>query len=206
MKGSIEMGYTKAQREAKLAEQGFVKNETETINANNIKQVEKKKLKLDDSVSILVSSNVFGLLTYVNHKTGDKYQWSKMGEVQSLYVSDIRAMKSNQQRFLEENWILIEGIADKDEAYENVDLDDVYETLQISHYYNNRLCPKNIGDIFNWSATDIREKVPKMNSGVKESLVVRANELIKSGVLDSISKLKALEEVLGCELAAPDKE
>jgi hypothetical protein len=198
------MGYTREQRQAKLAEQSEIKSEDSVVKVNNSTK-DKKKLKLDDSVSILVSSNVFGLLTYVNHKTGDKYQWSRMGEIQSLYVSDIRAMKSNQQRFLEENWILIEGIADIDEAYDDVELDDIYDALQISHYYNNRLCPKDIGEIFNWSASDIRAKVPKMNSSIKESLVVRGNELIKSGVLDSISKLKALEEVLGCELAAPEE-
>ena len=161
------MGYTKAQREAKLAEQAKsnVKDEGNTEIKNT-----KKKLKLDDSVSILVSSNVLGLLTYVNHKTGDKYQWNKIGEVQSLYVSDIRAMKSNQQRFLEENWILIEGIADLDEEYEGVDIDDVYDALQISHYYKNRLCPKDIGEIFNWSSSDIKAKVPKMTQTVKESI------------------------------------
>lgn len=192
------MAYTKAMREAKLAEQENNKT-TETKKS-------KKKLRLDDTVSILVSSNVFGLLTYVNHKTGDKYQWSKIGEVQSLYVSDIRAMKSNQQRFLEENWILIEGIADLDEEFEGVDIDDVYEALQISHYYKNRLCPKDIGEIFNWSASEIRAKVPKMTQTVKESLIVRANELIKAEILDSIAKVKALEEVLGCELASPDED
>lgn len=196
------MGYTKAQREAKLAEQAKsnVKDEGNTEIKNT-----KKKLKLDDSVSILVSSNVLGLLTYVNHKTGDKYQWNKIGEVQSLYVSDIRAMKSNQQRFLEENWILIEGIADLDEEYEGVDIDDVYDALQISHYYKNRLCPKDIGEIFNWSSSDIKAKVPKMTQTVKESIIIKANELIKSEVLDSISKVKALEEALNCELAAPDE-
>jgi len=203
------MGYTKAQREAKLAEQANNKIENNTATEDikvGTKSIVKKKLRLDDSVSILVSSNVFGLLTYINHKTGDKYQWSKIGEVQSLYVSDIRAMKSNQQRFLEENWILIDGIADLDEEYEDVDIDDVYEALQISHYYKNRLCPKDIGEIFNWSASDIKAKVPKMTQTVKESLIVRANELIKSEVLDSISKVKALEEALNCELASPDDE
>lgn len=202
------MGYSKAQRDAKLAEQEKAKTDntnTET-SKSEVKSTPKKKLRLDDGVSILVSSNVFGLLTYVNHKTGDKYQWSKIGEVQSLYVSDIRAMKSNQQRFLEENWILIEGIADLDEDFEDVKIDDIYDALQISHYYKNRLCPKDIGEIFNWSASDIKLKVPKMTQTVKESLIVRANELIKSGVLDSISKLKALEAVLNCELASPDDD
>lgn len=203
------MAYTKEQRLQKLAEQkdNDVENNISKEDVKTeIKPIIKKKLRLDDHVSILVSSNVFGLLTYVNHKTGDTYKWSKIGDIQSLYVSDIRAMKSNQVRFLEENWILIDSIADSDSEFDGVSDDDIYDALQISHYYKNRLCPKNIGEIFNWSASDIREKVPKMTRTVKEALVVRGNELIKSGVLDSISKVKALEEVLSCELASPDEE
>jgi len=202
------MGYTKQQRSEKLAEQANANQENKiaTVSDEKVEIKPKKKLRLDDSVSLLVSSNVFGILTYVNHKSGDTYRWGKIGDTQSLYVSDIRAMKSNQQRFLEENWIMIEGIADLDEDYECVDTDDIYEALQISHYYKNRLCPKNIGEIFNWSVADIKAKVPKMTKTVKESLIISANELIKSGVLDSISKVKALEEVLNCELASPDEE
>jgi hypothetical protein len=45
-----------------------------------------------------------------------------------------------------------------------------------------------------------------MTQTIKESLIVHANELIKSGILDSISKVKSLEEVLNCELASPDDE
>jgi hypothetical protein len=115
-------------------------------------------------------------------------------------------MKSNQPRFLEENWILIEGIADLDDDYEDVEIDEIYDALQISHYYKDRLCPKNLSEIFNWSVAEIKDKVPRMTKTVKESLVIRANELIKAEILDSISKVKALEEVLGCELTSPDEE
>lgn len=207
------MAYTKAMREQKLAEQEKNKVENNLINKDIKPEVKstksiprKKKLRLDDHISILVASNVFGLLTYVNHKSGDKYQWQKMGDVQNLYVSDLRAMKSNQVRFFEENWILIEGIADSDEEFNEVTDDDIYDALQITQYYKDRLCPKNIGEIFNWSNSDIKSKVPKMAQTAKESLVVRANELIKSGVLDSMSKVKALEEVLNCELTSPDED
>ncbi len=163
---------------------------------------EKKRLKLDDNVSLLVASNVFGELIYINHKTGDKYTWKSMGDVQSLYVSDIRAMKSNQRKFLEENWIVIDGIADTSDEYTDVDVTEIYETLQISNYYKNFLCPTNLNDVFNWSVEDIRNKVSKMPVSTKETIAIRANELIRAGIIDSIAKVKALEEVIGCELAS----
>lgn len=184
-------------------DESITKSETKTESVSEVKEKKikpKQKLSLNDNVSISVSSNVPGLLTYVNHKTGDIYKWSTFGEVQSLYVSDIRAMKSNQPRFLEENWIMIEGIADLDEAYEDVDIDEVLDALKVSHYYENALCPKTINEIFNWSPDDIKIKVPKMKQSTKDTIVIRANELIAEGILDSNKKIKALEESLGCEL------
>lgn len=174
-------------------------------NSTEVKS-EKKKLKLDDNVSILVASNIFGELVYINHKTGDKYTWQNMGDIQSLYVSDIRAMKSNQRKFLEENWIVITGIADTSDIYDDVDLNDIYEALQISSYYKEFLCPSNLNDVFNWSVDEIRKKVSKMPTSTKETIAIRANELIKDGILDSIKKVKVLEEVIGCELASMDDD
>lgn len=183
------------------------KNVDDMVNATtDLKVSTRKKLKLDDNVSLLVSSNIFGELIYINHKTGDKYTWENMGDVQSLYVSDIRAMKSNQRKFLEQNWIVIDGIADTSEEYEGVDVTEIYEALQISNYYKNFLCPSNLNDVFNWSVEDIRNKVPKMPVSTRETIAIRANELIKSGIIDSIAKVKVLEEVIGCELASEDDD
>lgn len=193
-------------RATKTVENTTVSNGTNTDVKVDTVVKDKKKLKLDDNVSILVASNIFGELIYVNHKTGDKYTWETMGDVQSLYVSDIRAMKSNQRKFLEENWIVITGIADTSDEYENVDLTEIYEALQISNYYKEFLCPSNLNDVFNWSVDEIRNKVSKMPTSTKETIAIRANELIKAGIIDSISKVKVLEEVIGCELASEDDD
>ena len=43
-----------------------------------------------------------------------------------------------------------------------------------------------------------------MSESVKRSAIIRANDKIKDGSLDSIKKVKLLEEVLGCELTSPE--
>lgn len=175
--------------------------DTKKTTTKSTKPVVKKRLKLADDVLIAVKSNVFGRLTYINHKTGDETRWENFGEVQPLSVGDLRAMKAKQLSFFKENWITIDGIEEADEEFDDVEVDEIYDALQISKYYSNFLCPDNINEIFNWSVADIKNKIPRMTKSVQESIVVRANELIKEGILDSISKVKALEEVLGCELA-----
>ena len=63
--------------------------------------------------------------------------------------------------------------------------------------------PDDIGEIFNWSPDKIREILPKLTSSMKTSVIIRANELIENGTLDSISRVKAIEESLNCVLASP---
>jgi len=175
-----------------------------TVEKVETKNITKKKLRLDDNVLISVKSNRFGELIYINHKTGDETRWENFGDVQPLSVGDLRAMKAKQLTFFKENWITIEGIEDADDDYDDVEIEEIYEALQISQYYDEYLCPKDINKVFNWTTDEMKNKIPRMTKSVKESILVRANELIKLNILDSMSKVKALEEVLGCELTSSE--
>ena len=217
------MGYTRAQREAnakKKAEAEEKKNivketeevvepKTETkveekVETTKIKSVPKRRLKLDDDVLLSVKSNVFGRLIYINHKNSDETQWEEYGEIQPLSVGDLRAMKAKQPDFFKENWITIVGIESADDDYDDIDMSEIYESLMISQYYQKSECPDDLNDVFSWSVDKIRETLPKMTASVKTSIIIRANELIENGSLDSISKVKAIEEALNCTLTSPE--
>lgn len=164
----------------------------------------KKKIKFSDDTLISVKSNVFGTLIYINHKTGDEVRWDNFGETQTLSVGDLRAMKAKQLAFYKENWIVFEGIEDSSEEYEDIDVQDIYDVLQVSQYYKNYLCPNDLNEVFNWTTTEMRNKIPRMTKSVREAIAIRANELITEGILDSMSKVKTLEEILNCQLASDD--
>lgn len=202
-KGSTTISNTK--NETKIEDLANEKKVSDVaIKETKTKNITKKRLKLDDEVLISVKSNVFGGLTYINHKSGDETKWENFGETQPLSVGDLRAMKAKQLSFFKENWITIDGIEEADDEFDDIEDSEIYEALQVSQYYSEYLCPKNINHIFNWTTEDMRNKIPRMTKSVKESVLIRANELIKEGILDSISKVKALEEVLGCELASSE--
>ena len=56
------------------------KNVDDMVNATTELQVStRKKLKLDDNVSLLASSNIFGELIYINHKTGSIVTGKQIG-------------------------------------------------------------------------------------------------------------------------------
>lgn len=175
---------------------------TEASVAQEVKPVPKKAVKLDDTVLVNVKSNTYGQLFFRNPRTGDATEWSHFGDTQTLTMGDLRAMKGSHRAFYENQWIYILGI--EDSGYEDVTPDDIYKTLMVSQYYKNVLDPDNFHQIFSWSEAKIRERVAMMSSGAKLNLVVAANTAVQNGTLDSLKKIKTLEDVLGCELDRPE--
>ena len=162
----------------------------------------KKSVKLDDTVLINVKSNTYGTLFFRNPRTGDATEWSHFGDVEQLTMGDLRAMKGTQRAFYENQWIYIMGV--EDEGYEDVTADDICKTLMVSQYYKNILDPDNFDQIFAWPENKIKDRVSMMGSGAKMNLMVAANTAIKNGKLDSLKRIKVLEELLGCELDRPE--
>lgn len=198
------MGYTREQR---LANEAKKKAELESANTEKVleKQISKKRrIKLEDNDLVRVKSNVFGKLFYKNSRTGDEYNWESHDDEQDLYVSDLREMKGTQRSFFAKNWIMIEGLTEYNEENEDTTVEDIYNFLQVQQYYKDVLCPDNLPSVLNMSIDELQEKVPKMSEGVRLSLIILANTQIADGTMDSIKKIKALEELFGCELTRPE--
>lgn len=162
----------------------------------------KEKLKLSDSSDVLVRSNVFGRLIYIDHKTDDETNWEHAGDEQVLTVRELLNMKAKQSIFFKENWISIVGSDDVD--MDEYSVADIYEALNISRYYKDSVVPDDLAEVFNWSENEVREKIKLFPVTIRESIIIMANDKIMDGTLDSISKVKLFEEVLECELASPN--
>lgn len=158
-------------------------------------------LKLDDSVLLNVRSNVYGGLIYINSRTGDKYEWSEYGDVQQLTAGDLRAMKGSQRSFFQNQWIIIDSIADS--GYEDVTRDEIYKALMISQYCDGLVDLEDFDDVFALSPDELRRLIAKMSDGSRLNLLVAANTAIANGTLDSLRTIQTLESCLGCELDKP---
>jgi hypothetical protein len=136
---------------------------------------------------------------YISKKTGARWDWNEFGNEQQLPIDELVTMSNTQRTFFEENWVVIDGFCD--EEYQKFTDYDIYDYLQVSRFYDKTLCPRNIDDVFSMSVPDIETKVPNMSRGVKNTIILRANDFIKIGKLDSLKTIKALEKALGCELS-----
>lgn len=164
----------------------------------NAPVAKRANMTFDDTVLVNVQSNTFGELIYINSRNGDRVSWSEFGDIQTMTMGDLRAMRGTQRGFFENNWIYIKEVLGPD--YEDATPEDVYRALTVTQYYKDIIDPDNFNAIFRMDNDELRRRVSMMSDGAKMNLVVAANEAIKRGKLDSLKKIRILEELLGCEL------
>lgn len=157
-----------------------------------------KKLNLEDTMLVSTQSNTHGKLVYINQRTGDKTEWQNFGDIQTLSVADLRAMRGSQRKFFENNWIFIKGI--EEDGYEDVEPAEIYKALNVSQYYTNAIDPDHFDEFFQMSGAEMRRRISMMSAGAKLNLVVATNDAIRDGRLDSLQKIKVIEDALHCEL------
>lgn len=157
--------------------------------------VKEKVIKLDEQMMIEVKSNVFGELIYVNRRTGEETHWSQAGDVQTMSLADLRTMKATQVAFFSNQWIVIGSAED-----EEVKPEDIYKALGVAKYYEDIIEPSNFNQINSWTLAQIPDKIAKLSNAAKLNLITALNDYIEEGKLDSVKKIKAFEQALGCEL------
>lgn len=152
------------------------------------KRVTADKIDLNDLVE--VRSRFYGGLTYISRKTGYRVSWGEYDSFQYLTIDELMAMRNTQPQFFTNNWVVLVG----DNA------EDVKSFLQIDRYYKGFDAVDGFDELFSYEPDEILEVVGKMSGSMKENVARRAYALIKSGELDSVKVIAALEEACGYEL------
>jgi hypothetical protein len=147
-----------------------------------------KKPSLDKNELIPVMNITNGSLVYQSRKTGLEVKFERYGDIEYLEVGELLTMRSGQRRFLDEPWILILD----DEVVNYLGLDKLYKKLEN---------PQNIDNIFSFDNDTFEQVVQSSPRGYAQLIISRARLKIKEGTLDSVSKIKILEDRFNVELA-----
>lgn len=159
-------------------------------------------VRIDDSAIINVKSNVFGELTYIDKRTHEETKWARCGSVQPMTFGALKNMKANSISFYKHQWIVIIGFAD--ENADKYTTADIYKALFVTQYYKDLIEPSDYEEICSWDPDEIKRRVSYMSAEAKVNLAIALNTYIEKGILDSLKRIKAFEEVLGCELKMPE--
>lgn len=141
--------------------------------------------EIQNNTPVVCKNGTRGSLIYKSARNlGYEVEWNEFGEEQQIEFGELLSMRGSQRRFFEENWILIDD-------------PEVIKKLGVERYYKNVPSVENFDDIFSLSPEKLKDKITGMSNGMKDSVALRARELIDDGVIDSKATIKAISEAVG---------
>lgn len=148
----------------------------------------KEKRIFEDDEFIPCKSICNGELLIVGDKTGSLYKFADYGDIEGIEYKDLQYMiRSNKP------WIKLPRIIILDE-----DVVDKYPDLQ--NLYSSIYSKNDFKEILNLPSNKMKQVIEELPSGAKESLLGIARTMIDTGKLDSVSRIKTIDEIFGTEL------
>ena len=143
----------------------------------NVPKAEAKPVKVYDQHDLILCRSL-----YVWHNTGD------LCEVE---YGDLWAAKASRSQYLYSPHFIIED----EELLEQPRWKD------LKTFYDEKIYGlDNVDAILNVPTNQIRRVLEKLADGMKRAVAVRATILAESGELDSIKKIKIIDEVCGTDI------
>lgn len=162
--------------------------ESETTQSKSKKAARKEVVKYAPDDMIPCRSITFGELFLTGSKTKFLYSWANYGDVTEVYYQDLQALKSTRSSYLLKPRFIIED-EDLVEQWKN-DLGKIYSDI----------VAMDVEEIFTLPANQFRAKLKNAPVGVQQAIKNIAGEKIMNGSLDSLTKIKIIDEVLGTQL------
>lgn len=154
---------------------------TPTVLRNENKAYQSNDLILCESVRC-------GSLQYIGKKSGNLYVWSDYGDSCYVEYGDLLSLYAAKSEFITAPWFIIKD----EELAKQWKLNANYEYFDIG---------TDIEDYLNSNASKIRNNLETAPAGFKDLVVYTAGRMIRNGTLDSLSTIRAIDDVLGINLS-----
>lgn len=165
-------------------------NEVEEVKAETKKEkaAQKSARKYAPTDRIPCRSLTYGELLLTGPKTRLLHTWSNYGDVTEMEYQDLQALKSTRSSYLYKPRFIIED----EELVEQWagDFKKMYDEI----------VEMDVEDLFRLPIGQLKAKLKKAPAGVQLAVKNMAGEKIMNGTLDSLAKIKAIDEVLDTQL------
>lgn len=168
-------------------------NKKETVSeemevATEAKAAKKAPRKFAPDDLIVCRSITFGELLLTGKKSKLLYSWANYGDTTEVEYQDLQALKSTRSSYLFKPRFIIED----EELVEQwgKDFGDVYKNIE----------DIDAEDLLKLPVAQLRSKLKKASKGVQLAVKNIAGDKILNGSLDSLAKIKAIDEILGTDL------
>ena len=180
-----------------MAKNKTVKTEVDVVEETKVEEVKaeepkkpvvKEVKKYAPTDMIPCRSITFGELLLTGAKTKWLYRWANYGDVTEMEYQDLQALRSTRSSYLFKPRFIIED-EDLVEQWKN-DFGSMYDDIIAT----------DVEAMFNLSPAQLKAKLKKAPNGIQQAVKNLAGEKIMNGSLDSLAKIKAIDEVLGTQL------
>lgn len=152
------------------------------------KPAKKDPRKFEPDDPIVCRSITFGELLLTGKKSKLLYSWANYGDTTEVEYQDLQALKSTRSSYLFKPRFIIEN----EELVEQwgKDFGDIYKNIE----------DIDAEDLLKLPVAQLRSKLKKASKGVQLAVKNIAGDKILNGSLDSLAKIKAIDEILGTDL------
>ena len=147
-----------------------------------------RKYEADDTVP--VRSITQGELLMPGRKSGILYRWAGAGDVEEVEYQDLYALKVRRSAYVYEPLFVI----DDEELLADPKWKDVVALYQTMYD------TEDISAILRLSVNQFKKVLKQVPKGLLNSIKVEVATQIENGKFDSISKIKAIDELCGTDL------
>lgn len=157
------------------------------IKVEEVKEKPKTRRKFGMNDLILCKSVTFGELLLPGRKSQLLYRWMNYGDFTEVEYQDLQALRSMSSAYLKKPYFII---MDEELLEQWPDLKTI----------NNKLMDVDLDRLFTLPINQFKKQLKEFPSSYQSSIKNIASSKILNGELDSISKIKAIDEILGTEL------
>ena len=152
------------------------------------KKVTQTKKQYDAEETIPCRSVTYGKLICVGPKSKLNYEWENYGDITEVEYQDLRALQSTHSGFLTKPLFVIE------------DEELVKQWSNSLKVVYDRVASLDVDSLFKMTPSQFKKKLESFPASYRQTIVQVANKMILTGELDSLAKIKAIDEVCGTDL------
>ncbi len=147
------------------------------------KVVAKTPKKFEAMDGILCRSIVDGVLVMEGIKSKNFYKWADMNDVTEVEYQDlVSAVRSSNNSYIYAPHFIIE------------DEDFLVQFPQVQKVYNSMYTTADLKEILRLPVTEMMNEIESLPNGSKDNLREIAGKMVLNGQLDSVQKIKALDD------------
>ena len=164
------------------------KKEVNSEEIEVVKETKKAPRKYTPDDMIACRSVTFGELLMTGKKSGLLYSWANHGDTTEVEYQDLQALKSTRSSYLFRPRFVVED--EELVAQWGKDFEKLYDSI----------INVDVEALFKLTPAQLKSKLKSAPRGVQQAVKNIAGEKILNGSLDSLAKIKAIDEVLGTDL------